>query len=209
MKAEIFFTQLERDRIQSVVQQVEKKTSGEIAVMVVNESDTYPEAGILGGIIPAGVFALGITEYFLDGSQWYFTAITLFLSFIFYWLIDYFPMLKRIFINKTRSENQVQEQAVQSFFQKGLYHTKNNTGVLFFISLLEHKVWILADKGIYKKIEQETLQSYADDIATGIKKGNACEALICNIKKIGEILAKHFPIQTDDTNELTDSVIFE
>jgi putative membrane protein len=84
-----------------------------------------------------------------------------------------------------------------------------NTGVLFFISLLEHKVWVLADKGIYEKIDQEALNKFARAVSLGVKEGRACDALCQAIIEAGDVLAKHFPLTPGDTNELTDKVITE
>jgi putative membrane protein len=80
---------------------------------------------------------------------------------------------------------------------------------LFFLSLLERKVWILADKGIYEKIEQKTLNKFADIVSQGIKDDRACDALCVAIKEAGSLLAEHFPITPDDVDELPDEVITE
>ena len=101
----------------------------------------------------------------------------------------------------------VAERALRVFYEKNLHTTRDNTGVLFFISLLEHKVWILADTGIYRKISQETLLAYANDIAAGIKQGQACNALCRQIESVGNILANNFPVKSDDINELSNQVL--
>jgi uncharacterized membrane protein len=47
MKAENFFSARENAEIAAAIKEVEKNTTGEIAVMVVDESDSYPEGNIL------------------------------------------------------------------------------------------------------------------------------------------------------------------
>ena len=84
----------------------------------------------------------------------------------------------------------VKQNAVRAFYEKGLYKTRKNTGVLFFISILERKVWVLADKGIYGKIEQETLNKLALTVSQGIKGGRACDSLCDAIREAGELLAR-------------------
>jgi len=96
---------------------------------------------------------------------------------------------------------------VRAFYEKGLYKTRQNTGVLFFLSLLEHKVWVLADKGIYEKIDQDTLNRFAQTVSHGIKEGRACDALCDAMKEAGELLARHFPVIAGDTDELSDKVM--
>ena len=103
----------------------------------------------------------------------------------------------------------MKERALKAFYEKGLYKTKHNTGVLFFISLLERKVWVLADKGIHDKIKQGTLNKFAWHVAQGIREGRACNALIEAIKEAGGLLAQHYPVQPGDVNELPNEIICE
>ena len=77
------------------------------------------------------------------------------------------------------------------------------------MSLLERKVWVLADKGIYEKIDQETLDRFALTVSQGVKDGRACDALCSAIDAAGKVLSQHFPIEPGDTNELPNAVITE
>ena len=81
--------------------------------------------------------------------------------------------------------------------------------VLFFLSLLERKVWVLADKGIHGKIHQKTLNRFANIVSKGIKDGHACDALCEAIMEAGELLTKHFPAIAGDVDELPDDVMFD
>jgi putative membrane protein len=119
------------------------------------------------------------------------------------------PLLKTPFIGFRRKEETVMNRAVRAFYEKGLYKTRKNTGVLFFLSLLERKVWVLADKGIYEKIDQETLNRFATTVSKGIGDGRACNALCDAMKEAGELLAKHFPITPGDIDELSNSIMTE
>jgi putative membrane protein len=111
------------------------------------------------------------------------------------------------FAGPARREIAVQGRALRAFYEKGLYRTAQNTGVLFFISILERKVWVLADKGIYEKITQERLNDMAQAVSEGIRQGRAAEALATAIREAGELLREHFPIVDGDTNELPDAIM--
>ena len=63
------------------------------------------------------------------------------------------------------------------FYKEGLYKTRDETGVLFLISLLEKTVYILADKGIYEKVSQNKLDVFALEVTKGIKQEKGAEAL--------------------------------
>ena len=208
-KSERFFTAEEKERLKATTHEVESKTIGEIVIMVVDHSDHYIEAEVLGSVLLGSLLSLILTVLFFHSSIWSYIP----LSFLFFfpcWLLFIkVEVLKKRFIGTRRKEEAVRLRAERAFFERGLYKTKKNTGVLFFLSLLEKKVWVLADKGIYEKMDQETLNRFANEVSRGIKEGQACHALSQAIQEIGGYLSKHFPITLDDTNELPDDVMTE
>lgn len=207
MIAEMLFSAEEKRRIEEAIRRVERDTVGEVAVVVVGKSDDYPEAELLGGILVASVCALAITWIFFDSSMWMFIVLSFFLFFPSKTLFRRFPRLAAGLVGEERMERSVAQRALGAFYEKGLYRTKHETGMLFFISFFERKVWILADRGIYEKIEQQTLNSFADKVSRGIREGRAAEALCDAIREAGSLLALHFPMTRDDVNELPDRVL--
>jgi len=208
-KADQFFAAEEKERLKVTTLEVESRTIGEIVVMVVDRSDRYFEAEVSGGVLLGSLLSLILTLLFFHSSIWSYIP----LSFLFFFpcriLFQRIDVLKRLFIGIGRREEAVRLRAERGFFEKGLYKTKKNTGVLFFLSLLERKVWVLADKGIYEKMDQETLNRFAHEVSRGIKEGRACEALSQAIQEIGELLSRYFPITPDDTDELPNAVLIE
>ena len=72
MKAENFFSSSEKEKIAAAIGEVEKTTAGEIAVMVVDQSDSYPEGNILAGLIPGCLMAYVLTQFSFGDSLTYF-----------------------------------------------------------------------------------------------------------------------------------------
>lgn len=68
---------------------------------------------------------------------------------------------------------------------------------------------MLADTGINERLTPDVWEKVVASILTGIKKHRQAEAICEGIGKIGHILAAHFPIITDDTNELKGVIIGE
>ncbi|MEW6416821.1 MAG: hypothetical protein AB1480_01730 [Nitrospirota bacterium] len=209
IKAEKFFKKEDMERITKTIHEVESRTIGEVAVMVVDSSDRYMEAELLGGIFFGSLLSLILTILFFHSSLWFFIPWSFLFFFPSQYIFQKFPLLKIGFIGLKRREHTVMQRAVRAFYEKGLYKTRKNTGILFFLSLLERKVWVLADKGIYEKIEQETLNKFANIVSNGIKDGRACDALCEAMRQAGELLAKHFQITPGDVDELPDEVITE
>jgi putative membrane protein len=208
-KADQFFTTEERERLKATTHEVESWTIGEIVIMVVDRSDRYLEAEVFGGVLLGSLLSLILTLLFFHSSIWSYIP----LSFIFFFpcrtLFQRIDVLKRLFVGVRRKEEAVRLRAERGFFEKGLYKTKKKTGVLFFLSLLERKVWVLADKGIYEKMDQETLNRFAREVSRGVKEGRACEALSQAVQGIGDLLSQYFPITPDDTDELPNAVLTE
>jgi putative membrane protein len=208
-KADRFFTREEKERLKAITREVETRTIGEIVVMVVDRSAPYLEAEVLAGVVLGSLLSLILTVLFFSSSIWAYIPLSFVLFFPCRLLSYRVEVLKRFFIGVRRAEQAVRLRAERAFFEKGLYKTKKNTGVLFFFSLLERKVWVLADKGIYEKMDQETLNRYARDVSQGVKESRACAALFQAIEEIEVLLIQHFPITPGDTNELPDGVMTE
>jgi putative membrane protein len=208
-KAEKFFTAEEKERLKAITQEVESRTIGEIVVMVVDRSDHYIDAEVLGGALLGSLLSLILTLLFFHSSIWSYVPLSFLFFFPCRFLFQKMDALKKLFIGVRRKEEAVMMRAERTFFERGLYKTKKNTGVLFFLSLLERKVWILADKGIYEKMDQETLNRFANEVSRGIREGRACDALSNAIQEIGVVLSRDFPITSDDTDELPDEVMTE
>lgn len=148
-------------------------------------------------------------RFLLTFGVWFLIPLQIMYFFISKLIFYLIPGLKIFFLSENHKLHEVQERAFKAFHDHGLHKTRDETGVLFMLSLLERKVYILADKGIYEKINQETLDEFAKNISTGIKKNKGAEALAKAITGVGEILAKYFPAKPDDTNELSDEIITE
>lgn len=206
-KAEHFFTSEEKERIKKTTIDAESRTDGEVVVMVVDCSDQYREAEIIAGITFGGLLSLILAVLVFHSSLWFYVPLSFIFFFPFSLLFRKMPAVKAAFIGVKRKNIAVRERAVRMFYEKGLYKTRGNTGVLFFISLLERKVWVLADRGIHEKIKQDTLNRFALEVSRGIKTGRACETLCRALEETGDLLSRHFPKTSGDIDELPDEVM--
>jgi len=208
-RAETFFTSEERATIESAVRDAESRTLGEIAVMVVDSSDEYLHADTIGGILFSGTLAFFGAVAFFNSSLVAYIALTALLFFPCRLFVRSFPAIKSEFISPRKRGDAVRMRALRAFTEKGLYRTEAQTGVLFFLSLMERTVWVLADKGIYEKIRQEQLDRFAAMVSQGVREGRAAQALRQAVAEAGTLLAEHFPVKAEDRNELSDGIITE
>lgn len=100
----------------------------------------------------------------------------------------------------------IQQLAEKEFFRLGMNNTRDKTGILIYVNLLQRQFYILADSGINEKVDQKTWDNIRNEIQNEFKLGHYTEGLIYGINEVGRILTDHFPIKPDDVNELTNKV---
>lgn len=100
------------------------------------------------------------------------------------------------------------EEAIKIFNQLKMHKTELRNGVLFFLALDDHKFAIAGDKGINEKVEANFWDSVRDIMLENFKQQHITEGLCKGIEMAGEKLKKYFPLQTNDTNELSNDVSF-
>ncbi len=203
------FTDQELKKIEEAVAAAEKKTSGEIVPYFVESSDGYPDAfwkfcGIL--MVVSNLITALIMEY----SGWFFpfgifetlmavSGTVLILSLI----AIRIPAVLRFAAGKATMNDRVTARAAEAFVSEEVFATRSRTGILIFISNLEHRVLVIGDAGINRKVKPETWNEVAALVVSGIRTGKAADGIISAIAKCGDILeSAGVAIQNDDTNEI-------
>jgi putative membrane protein len=210
---ERFLSKADRDKIETCVREAESRTRGEIVVMVVPASYHYPMAALLGATAFSFPVALALTPalggLFWAGPSnlWVFLAALIPLFLAFHETVKRVTRLKRCFIRGKEMEDEVREAAHIQFFRKGLYRTREETGVLIYISVFEHRVWVLGDRGINAAIPEAHWNGVVSTIVEAIKDGRPAEGICRAVSEVGRILQDKFPIRHGDQNELGNLVV--
>ncbi len=93
-------------------------------------------------------------------------------------------------------------RSLAAFTAQGLHHTEAHTGILILASLLEHRVVVLADKGINDKVQSGTWDDVVQILTDGLRSANACDAFCKAIERCGETSAPNtFLDPPDDRDE--------
>ncbi len=202
-----FLADGDREKIINAVEEAEKNTSGEIVPMIIPWSSRYPMAPARGSFLVS--FFISLAAAVLSGSYSLILFLPLFLGLmaVFYFIIDNSYFLKRFFSFASEMDEEVSQGAMSAFYESGLYRTRDESGVLIYISILERKVYILADRGINDRLDDTQLSFITGIIVRGIKEKRQCQAVIDAINELGQILALHFPPREDDTDELTNLIV--
>jgi putative membrane protein len=200
------------DQIADAIRQAESTTSGEIVPMIVRRSSTI-------GHVPVILLTLLVALFFiLDGPGWQAEAIGEHWA---WYLVDVaillmvtavgvrLPWMQRLLTTRADQALQVDSRSVIEFYESHMHRTKDATGVLIFISLMEHRAVVLADKAIDDKVASDTWKEVCDQLITGIKKKTLGQAISDAVLRCGQIVTPEFPIAPDDENELRDNLIIK
>ena len=208
------------EKIKNAVREAESKTAGEIATAFIRESDNYAIYELIFACVCGFLYFTVMmlfakpVENLIRNMLWdysvdhllIFYGFSTFLVIAVFYLLANFPFVDRLIVPGSVKRRKVNERAVRHFMESGVYNTKDRTGILIFISALERRVELLADRGISEKISREKWQGIVNNITGGIKANKLTEHLTGSIRECGDLLAEHFPIQPDDVNELKDNI---
>lgn len=209
------------DHIKQAVAEQEKYTTGEIALAITAESESYSFWELFFAVIGgAFIFALMLPlspyiSVFLENIfwhmlPWYVPAFYGLVSFLFialFFALANIPSIDRLIIPYVVRHKAVYNRALRHFIESGVYATKEDSGILIFISVMEREVRIIADSGIGEKIEQLRWDSIASELSKAFKENYAAEGILYAVEQCGKILSDNFPAKKENPNELVDGLV--
>ena len=167
----IKFSEQDKARITAAICAAEKNTSGEFVTVVARISDHYVFLPLLWGAVVAlllpGVFILSSIP--LSLIHVYQMQLVVFIALTALFL--FVPELHLRLVPKRVKHSRASRLAKAQFYQQGVHMTKHHSGVLFFVSLAEHYVEIVADQGIHEKIGEARWQGIVQIFVTHMQKG--------------------------------------
>lgn len=211
----------EKISIAGAVKRAESSTSGEISTALIRESSDYAFYELRGALAFAIVLYLiqirlypHISDWaqslYWNSPSWITPMIIAIISFLgggIFYFISNIPTIDRLIIPRRIMESRVRHRALRHFTESGVYATADGTGILIFISLLERRVEILADRGIGSRIPEEEWSEIVSELTASLSRDDLAAGLIRAVERCGEKLKEHFPIADDDINELSDDLV--
>lgn len=220
MVASKLFSDDDKKAISAAIAEAEKKTAGEIVPVLATSSDRYERAEDLVGLFSALV-AVAATwtpfDHFIRATDWegqsdlslqllFVLAVFLGGWFLGVFLAKLVPWFKRLAVSRKAMTARVLIAAHHAFDSLHVRGTKGATGVVIFVSLFERRVCVWADRAISSKIPETEWKDACELLTRALRDGKPREGFVQAIQKCGDQLAKHFPIQPGDVNELSNEL---
>jgi putative membrane protein len=201
-----FLNDSDKQGIRAAITAIEQQTSGELVTVITRSSDEYRYipylwAALLALLVP-GILTLATVP--LADNLHYLLQICVFLAtaVIFNWP----PVKIRLIppgVKKLRAHRLAQEQ----FFLQNLHTTPGRSGVLLFVSVAEHYVEIIADKGINDMVNEHAWETIVARFIDEVKNNRVAEGFLAAINACGVLLAEHFPASDNKTDSLPNHLI--
>ena len=203
----IGFSAQDKARITAAIHAAEKNTSGEFVAVVARASDHYLLlpllwSAILALLVPGACLLAGASVGWIHLYQiqlLVFIALAVVLLTV--------PGLHLRFIPRHVKHAHASRLAQAQFYAQGVQLTPHHSGVLFFVSLAERYVEIVADQGIHEKLGEAHWQDIIDKFVAQVGRGKVVDGFVDAIGACGAAMAEHYPPDPTDTNQLSDGLI--
>ncbi|MFZ0500202.1 MAG: TPM domain-containing protein [Steroidobacteraceae bacterium] len=203
----IRFSADDKGRITAAIHAAEKNTSGEFVAVVARASDHYVLlpllwSAILALLFPGACLLAGLSMRWVHLYQ---IQLLIFIGLAV--LLLSVPGLHLKFIPRHVKHAHASRLAQAQFYVQGVQLTPHHSGVLFFVSLAERYVEIVADKGIHERLGEEHWKDIIDGFVAQVSRGRVVDGFVDAIGACGAAMAEHYPPDPNDTSQLSDGLI--
>jgi uncharacterized membrane protein len=99
------------------------------------------------------------------------------------------------------------DRAREVFAMQGIWNTEENNGVLIYVLLAEHRVEIVADRGIDARVQPGEWQAIVDAMDAHFHAGRFEEGALAGVRGVAQLLERHFPDTGEGRNQIPDRPI--
>jgi putative membrane protein len=220
----------EHARVARAIADAEAKTSGEIFCVLAGQVSSYRDislawAAAAAFLLPLALIPLGFDATWLRGLaiSWeaaHLAALHLSISrsiaayavfqvaiFLAVYLLLRIPALTRLVTPRGVRRERTRQAAMHQFLAHGLHVTAHRTGVLIFAAMADRQVEVIADQGIYAKVDQSVWADAVETLTIALSEHRAAEGFEQAISGVGGVLAEHFPPRPQNPNEVPDRLV--
>jgi len=200
------FDEAFRTQLYETIEKIENDSLVEVVAIIKAGSAPYKDISLWAAFLTMSVLYTFFMFAPIDFSvylMYFFTILSFPTSFF---LFEIMPGLKRKFVPKQMQDRQVDIYSRAVFQKGGVRHTEEKIGVLFYVSLFEKQVRIVADRGAEMSVPQEDWLSMQVDFDKMFSSENKAVAFLESLDHTREVFAQYIPPVENDINELPDNL---
>jgi putative membrane protein len=191
------------DAIAQAIREIEKQTNAEMVVVVRGRSGSYLHADYLFGAIVA---LIGLVFVLFSPIEFHTYWIPFDVSALFIagaWISSRGDWIRRRFTTRKFRANAARTGASAMFYEAGIANTLAENGMLVYLSLLERRLEVIADRGILKTVPPLKWNQCVFELKQVGKQPTPFK-FIEGLRMTGKLLAEHLPATGENPNELAD-----
>lgn len=197
-----------RDALTSCVREIEQTTDAEVVLVVRARSGSYRHADFLFGALLAFIGLVVLLFSPVEFHPYWVLIDALLLFLLGALLSSRSNALRRLLTREKFRKGVVRTHAAAMFYETGIANTDSETGLLIYLSLLERRVEVIADRGVLKAVPALEWNEELFELHEAGRQADP-DALQKALKKLGALLACDLPATGKNPNELPDQACFE
>jgi putative membrane protein len=202
------FDQAACDSLFSCVKEIESGTDAEVVIVVRGRSGSYRHADYLFGALVAFAGLLFLLFLPVDFHAYWVPIDIAVLFALGAYLSAWSSSLRRWLSSKKFRKQAVRTAAAALFYEAGIANTNAEMGVLVYLSLLERRLELIADRGVLKAVPSLEWNQHLAQLH-GVGRRPKPATFQKAVRDLGALLAKHLPATGENPNELPDMPRFE
>lgn len=189
--------------IADAVREIEQHTDAEVVVVVRGRSGSYRQADYLFGAVIAFLGLMFLLFAPFDFHTYWVPVDVIGLFILGAFICARMPALRRLLTTGQFRSNAARTGAAAMFYEAGVANTTSENGLLIYLSLLEQRLEIIADRGVLKAIPALKWNTTTFELKRIAHRSDPDEFIAC-LKDLGSVLAEHMPPTGENPNELVD-----
>ena len=202
------FDEAARLALTNCVQKIETTTDAELVLVVRARSASYRHADYLFGSLLAFAGLLFLLFAPFDFHQ-YWVAVEVALLFVLgAFLSSSSNWLRRLLTREKFRNEAARTGAAAMFYEAGIANTNAEMGVLIYLSILERRLELIADRGVLTGVNALEWNQILSQLHEAGKTPEP-DTILSGLTDLGELLGRHLPATGENPNELPDAPRFE
>jgi putative membrane protein len=202
------FDQAACDKLAQCVRDLEAETDAEVVIVVRSRSGTYRDADFLFGAMLSFAGLLFLLYSPFDFHHFWVAIDVLLLFLLGFYASSHTDRVRRLMTTEKRRAAAVRTHAAAMFYEAGIANTETEMGVLVYLSLLEQRLELIADRGVLKAAPPQEWNKRLADLTEAGRKPQL-RSLTEALRSLGSLLARHIPATGENPNELPDMPRFD